>query len=295
MATTTRQQPPKPKPRPSIPSPKKPAAPAGKSNHQPPSGSGFYGTPAISVFCYGPSGVGKTSMWSYMPDPMFIIDPQEEGIEDLVRFKQAAKPKHPTIIVPDFEEAIATLESVAEGEYDGIKSVVLDSVTGFEKLCFQYHCREYFENDWTKGGFYSFQQGPKNAAKTDWPRFLDACDTVRRAGINVIVIGHSQVKSYTNPEGPDYDQFIPYLDKETWQQTHRWAKAVIFYNHNVSTEKQGLRTKAKTGSEERFLYTTHSATYAAKNRWGLEPVIDAGMSGKDAFHNFLKAYRKAAS
>jgi hypothetical protein len=225
---------------------------------------------------------------------MFVVDPQEEGIEDLVEFGQAPEPAAPTIITESFDEALETCYQAAAGKYKGVNSLIFDSATGFEKLCFQHHCDKYFNGDWSKEGFYAFQQGPKNAAKTDWPKFLDALDMIRRAGINVVLIGHSQVKPYSNPEGADYDQFIPYLDKETWQQTHRWAKAVIFYNHNVALEKKGLKTKVKTGSEERFLYTTHSATYAAKNRWGLEPCIDAGTSGSEAFQNFLKEFKKAS-
>jgi AAA domain-containing protein len=291
MASTTRVQPKRSSPARVLP-PKKPAAKAVKSNGQP-SDKGFYGKPAVTIFSYGPSGVGKTSLWAHMPGPMFIVDPQEEGIEDLVEFKQAPEPAEPTIVVEDFETCLEKLAEVAGGGFK-INSLIMDSATGFEKLCFQYHCATYFENDWSKGGFYAFQQGPKNAAKTDWPRFLDALDMVRRAGINVVLIGHSQVKAYNNPEGPDYDQFLPYLDKETWQQTHRWAKAVLFYNHNAALEKQGLKNKPKAGAVDRFLYTTHSATYAAKNRWGLEPAIDAGESGEEAFANFLKAFEKAS-
>lgn len=298
MATTTRIQPKRPAPpasRKGIVPPKKPAAPAvrAKANGKASTPGGFYGKPAVTIFSYGPSGVGKTSLWANMPKPMFIVDPQEEGIEDLVEFGLAPEPAEPTIIVNDFEEARATVQAVAAGKYD-IESLILDSATGFEKLCFLDHCQKYFGGDWSKEGFFAFQQGPKNAAKTDWPMFLDDLDSVRRAGINVILIGHSQVKSYKNPDGPDYDVYIPYLDKETWQQTHRWAKAVIFYNHSVAMETAGMRKKPKSGSELRYLYTTHCATYAAKNRWGLEPAILAGDSGEEAFNNFLEAFRKAA-
>ena len=297
MATTTRQQPPR---RGTIPSPKK--GPPPKVVKKPPSRNskpeqgetGFYGRPAVTIFSYGPSGVGKTSLWANMPRPMFVVDPQEEGIEDLVEFGQAPEPAQPTIVVEDWQETMKTAEAIANGKYN-IQSAIFDSVTGFEKLCFQSHCEEHFQGDWSKQGFYAFQQGPKNAAKTDWPRFLDALDAIRRSGINVVLIGHSQIKNFDNPDGDDYSQFVPYLDKEVWQQTHRWAKAVIFYNHDMAFEKKGLKTKVKKGSESRFLYTSHSAAYAAKNRWGLEPAIDAGMSGSEAYENFIEAFKKAGN
>lgn len=285
MATTIRKPPPR---RVSNTSPPK------KSSAAPSSQGGLLGKPPVTIFCYGPSGVGKTSFAAHMPKPMFIVDPQEEGIEDLVEFGQAPEPFHETVIVESYTETLGILRNLANGKYPGVQSAILDSATGFEKLTFHHHCDNQFGGDWSKEGFYAFQQGPKNAAKTDWPKLLDACDDVRRAGINVMMLAHSQVKSYNNPEGADYDQYIPYLDKETWQQTHRWAKAVFFYNHSISTEKKGLKTKAKVGSEQRFIYTGHSATYAAKNRWGLPALIDAGESGKEAFDNFAEAFRKAS-
>jgi len=242
---------------------------------------------------YGPSGVGKTSFAANFPKAGFLIDPQEEGIRDLVEFHQCPRP----VFIEEadtFSGLIQVCEGVAR-DSRGIETLVGDSLTGFEKLCFIHHCEEYFDGDWSRQGFYSYQQGPKNAAKTDWPRFLEALDGVRAAGINVVLIAHSQVKGYTNPEGPDYDRYIPYMDKETWSAVHRWAKAILFYNYHVEidrSKKLGPRDKARTEVEERFIYTDWSPAFDAKNRWGLESLLDAGDSGEEAFKAFRAAYKK---
>lgn len=309
MATVTRQKPPAPK-RGAVPPPRKPAGPVSakgkvvakskpKASFVPAKGydfeqlypDGLNARGSTTVVCYGPSGVGKTSIWSFLPDVGILYDPKDEGIADLVRFGQCPTPKwmHEA---KDFENTLELLANVANQEYD-IKHLVLDSLTGFELFCFQYHCAENFENDWSKNGFYAFMSGPKNAAKTDWPRLLDALDDVRRAGISVVAIAHSQIKPVNNPDGENYDQHMPYLDKETWQQTHRWAKAVLFYNVEVGLEKKGNKAKAKAGSEERAIYTDLAATFIAKNRWGIEPRIDAGGSAEDAYNAFMKAYMEA--
>jgi hypothetical protein len=256
-----------------------------------PKAEGFYGTDPFTIFCYGPSGVGKTSTFAFMPDVGYLYDPREEGIIDLYKFGQCPKPKW-MAQSDSFEETMTYLANVANKEYD-IRNLVLDSATGFELLCFRYHCNQQFDGDWSKEGFYSFYKGPKNAAKTDWVDFLDALDNVRRAGISVVLLGHSQVKALDNPTGDNYSQYIPYLDVETWAQTHRWAKAVLFYNIYVDIDKKGLKAKAKVGSEQRHLYTQPEAAYWAKNRWGMDALINAGGSPEEAYSAFLKEYLRA--
>lgn len=291
MATVTQQRPGrKPVRRTAKPAPAKVAGkPAGQR--------GFLGRSPLGIVVYGPSGVGKTSFAAHFPNCGFVYDPQEEGILDLVEYGQAPAPVFDQE-VSTFEDLLGVCEDIAAGNH-AVETVVFDSLTGLERLAFAFHCREYFDDDWSAKGFYSFQQGPKNAAKTDIPRMLDAFDSVRRAGVNVVLLAHSQVKVYSNPEGSDYDRFIPVCDKETWQQVHRWAKAVLFYNYYVDVDSRRSKEaaafrkgKAKAGSEARYLYSTWSPSYDAKNRYDLDSLIDVGGSGEEAFDGFCKAFKK---
>ena len=300
MATVTRQAPrpirPANKPQPARPvatSPRKPAGAAAKKPASDPGDSGLFGTPPFTLIHYSPPGAGKTSMWAHMPNVGFIHDSKERGIIFLAKAKQCPAPSWREE-VSSFDELMLTLSRIANKEVD-IENLVIDSVTGMELLCFHYHCATYFENDWSKEGFYAYQQGPKNAAKTDWPRLLDALDAVTGAGINVVVLGHSQVKQTNNPEGADYDTYMPYLDKETWAQTHKWAKAVLFSNFDVTLQlkSKGSKKTIGTGGEGRIMYTQNNAAYIAKNLWGLEPVIDLGTTPRDSYNAFCAAYKKA--
>lgn len=270
---------------------KKPAAGKRKTATKRTSSEGFRGKSPLAAILYGPSGVGKTSFAANFPDAGFVYDRQEEGIVDLVEFGQAPEPVF-TECVESYNALLRTCENIASGK-TGIQTAVFDSFTGFEKLIFVHHCDKYFDGDWSSKGFYSYMQGPKNAAKTDLPQFLDALEDIRAAGINVILIAHSEVKPYNNPEGSDYDRFVPVCDKSSWQQIHRWSKAVLFYNYFVEIETQGPRAKANTTTEQRYIYTEWSPAYDAKNRYGLEPLIDAGESGADAFQAFAEAFDAA--
>lgn len=290
MVETTKQGgPPRPVKRATTPAPTPPPtkpAPAKSSG-------GYLGKSPLAGIIFGQPGVGKTEFAGHFPGAGFIQDSQETGASDLLEFGKIPEPVVNETF-DNFEAVIDYTAKIAIKPPPGLQTLIYDSLTGFEKLCFVYHCREFFEDDWTKQGFYSYQQGPKNAAKTDWPRFLDTLDLVRAAGINILLVAHSQVKNFINPEGPDYDRFSPYLDKETWAQTHRWAKMVLFYNYHVDMmEKKGPRQKADQSSSKRFIYTEWAPAYDAKNRYGLEPLIDAGGSGEEAYHNFEEDFKRA--
>ena len=235
-------------------------------------GKGFLGKSALGMVLYGPPGVGKTSFAGHFPGVGFIHDPQEPGIRDLIEYNQIPEPKM-VHEAEDFEDLLDICSRVASGE-TGIQTAVFDSLSGMEQLCFHWHCNEYFEGDWSSKGFLSYYAGPENATKVDWVRFLEALDQVRKAGVNVVLVAHSEQKMYVNPEGADYERFQPALDKRVWKVTHRWAQAVLFANYFVDIDKSGPRNKANPDSEARFLYPQWSPAFEAKNRFGLPPLVE---------------------
>jgi hypothetical protein len=284
---------PKAKPKPKSPAPaQKPAANKRRESTYP------WQRP-LALVVSGPPGVGKTDFCTNFPGAKVYYDPQEPGILDLIAARRIPKPEHDPVEIGDFNELVAVGDGAGALARSGVQTVVLDSATGFEKMCFEYHCDEYFDGDNGIEGFMSYNKGPKQAAKVDWAgRLLPSLDNLLSEGINVILIAHTQVKPYMNPLGADYDRFTPFLDKDTWQFTSRWAAGVLFYNYHFSMaqkaggkeEKILRKGKAKEDSVSRMLFTEWSPAYDAKNRWGLEPWIDAGLCGADAFTNFVKAF-----
>jgi hypothetical protein len=252
--------------------------------------------------------------------PHFIIDPHEDGIIDLPKFGQCPVPSSVDVCT-DFNSAVNLLREFAtEGcspQDDtpvlsaviygpsgvgktslaanfGPDTIVIDSLTGIENLCFHHTCSEEYNDDWSDRGFFAFQQGPSTAATRYWePEFLSALNDCVFAGFNVLLIAHSEIKRYEDPEGPAYERFVPTLNKRLWLPIHRWTKLILFYNYTVTIHKEGAISKPKPDldTEERMMFTVHSAAYDAKNRFGLPSAIPAGMSGTEAHQALMEAYQ----
>lgn len=296
---------PRPQSRPAKASPDPKNAKANKNTQTGNPGSRHPWPRAFGAVISGPPGVGKTEFAAAFPEAKFFYDPQEPGIQDLIDYKQIDTPAHEPEEIDTFTKLVDLGDKAGKMRASGIKTVVFDSLTGFEKLCFDYHCAQYFDNNYGTDGFLSYNKGPEQAARQDWTRFLQACQNFLDEDINVLLIAHIQVKTFQNPEGADYDRYSPFLNKHTWQFTHRWAKLSAFYNYKFSmagkggTDAQGKEIKQsviKKGKVRdiddvgRVIYTEWTPAWEAKNRLGLDPAIPAGESGKEAFENFLKAF-----
>lgn len=247
----------------------------------------------------GVPGIGKTALAAQFPNAKVFYDPQEPGVLDLLAYRQLKSLPFEPVELSTFDEFVDVGARAGKLAKEGVQTAVFDALSGIEYLCFQHHCDMYFDGDWSKGGFYAYQQGPKNAAKTDWPRFLDACRILNMEGISVVLIAHTQIKTHQNPLGADYDRFVPALDKETWAATSKWASSVFFYNYHfmVAQQQKGDDAKNKKGKAQedslsRMLFTTYSPAYEAKNRYGLEPWIEMGDTPEEAYQNFTAAFNR---
>lgn len=241
----------------------------------------------------GPPGVGKTSLGAAAPKPVFLIDSQEDGISTLKASKLVAADIPVMPPVSTWQDGLDALASLESGEHD-FRTLVIDTLGGFERLCHEFICQSEFKGIWGEKGFSSYARGYE-VSLPEWRTFLNRLDRLRsERGMLIIALAHSLVRPFKNPEGEDYDRYIADMHHKTWSVTHKWADMVLFANYHVEVEKEGGRNKGK-GGQRRFLNTEHHAAYDAKNRHGLPPAISMGESGAEAWANLvneIKAARK---
>jgi hypothetical protein len=156
----------------------------------------------IFALIYGTDGVGKSTLCSHAPNPIFIG--AEKGTEqlDVARFPQ-------TESISELLAQIRALQS-EKREFD---SVVLDSLDWVEPLIWKAVCDE--------GKVETIEQYAGGYGK-GYVRALDLWRTLLRElsvlneEMHVLLIGHAQIKSFQDPELPTaYDRCAPGLSTGT--------------------------------------------------------------------------------
>lgn len=249
----------------------------------------------LTIILYGQSGNGKTSLAANFPRCKFLCDSQERGIEFLSRRDLVPQPESiRTNFDADSDRSWnQLLEAVWETVTENVETLVLESLTGIENLCFLSHCRDKFGGnfDGTQqgGGFFEYARGPKSAARLEIPKLIAALDAVHQSGKNVIITAHSQTKEDTDPQGATVMKYIPYCDKDTWARFHRWASCVFFLGRRIEEdrEKRGLRKVAREDFD-RLLFTEGTPYCEAKNWLGIHGVVHMGSSGEEAYAALAK-------
>lgn len=222
------------------------------------------------IIINGVEGVGKTSIASNAPGAAIIMARDETGYETLLGSERV--PEVPRMHVTSWPELLATVQALAKSPGE-IKTLVIDALGGFERICWEYVCATEFGNDWGKKGFANYAQGPDLAVK-HWLKLIAALDACHAAGVAVIVLSHVQVKPFKNPEGESYDRYQADCHLKTWAVTHKWADAVLFFNFKQAIDSTGQRVHAvPSGGRERVLHTERTDAFDAKNRYGMPPQI----------------------
>ncbi len=245
------------------------------------------------IILHGVPGIGKTSMPSFAAAPVFLCSQLEMGAQSL---KNAGLIPEHVGIFPECQtwaQALEAIELLTQEEH-AYRTLVLDVLNGFEKLVHEHVCQRDYNGK--HASFNAYKAG-QNVAVADWRQMLAALDRLREAKrMQIVLLAHTKVTNFKNPEGPDYDRYQPDLCPETWAVTHGWADVCLFLNYDVDAKSEQRGQKAKgVGGMSRLIYTSRTAAWDGKNRNNLPPVISMGNNGKEAWENLVAEMRKSIS
>lgn len=219
----------------------------------------------------------------------------ETGLETLIDAGRLPETPHfPTAEV--WLEVINAIDFLLESQHE-FKTVVIDTINSIERLMHEHVCETEFGGDWTEKGFTGYMRGYE-VSLSYWRELLGKLDRLREERkMTVVLLSHTKVKNFKNPEGADYDRYQPDMHEKTWALTSNWADVVLFGNFSttvVTGKREDVTKKGKAlGGSERVLYTERTAAFDAKNRLGLPPEIDLGDTPEKAWEAFSSAVKQA--
>lgn len=211
------------------------------------------------VLIYGPDGVGKTTFAADAPKTIFLG--KESGSDNL----DVARLPEPQ----SYSDIIAALDELRTADHP-YQTLALDSLDWIEPMVWAAVCKEDGVASIEKvGGGYGKGYTEANAY---WMKMMDRLRMLREAkGMHVIVIAHSQVKTFNDPnhQAP-YDRYQLKLNEKAAGLWREFVDVVGFANYEVYTKTDASGKKSKAfGSGKRILYTQRMAAYDAKDRLGL--------------------------
>lgn len=221
------------------------------------------GAPAIAI--YGTPGVGKTSLASEFPNPIYLYVEGEEPPEGI---------EMPNAEIKSFDELLDTFNDLLSEQHE-FKTVIIDSLDKVEPMVWAATCAR---NGWDsidsndKGSPTSFGKGYL-AADVEWRDLFDGISALSRAGIFVVQILHSEAKSFNDPLVDAYDRYRPKLQRRALDLVIENCKALLFLNRRTSVKQVkafGGKDQAKPegmSGAERLIYTDERAGFLAKNRF----------------------------
>ena len=232
---------------------------------------------------YGPQGVGKTTLAAHAPKPIF--GDLEEGSHELdvdrLLFSNGQ------VTPATYEDLIETLATLAT-ENHAYQTLVIDSIDRLESLIWD-HC---LRRDSGKPGVlnksgrkldsiesYGFGKG-YNVALDVFRSLLAQLESIQRTRwMNIVFIGHTQIRPFKNPEGEDYDRYWLRVHASLGGLVKEWVDVVGFACFETFGDRGSDEQRAKGYSTgRRLLKLTHAAAYDAKSRLAMpnEIELDAG-------------------
>ena len=214
------------------------------------------------ICIYGTHGIGKSTIASQFPEPIFIST--EDGIDglDVTSFPKATH-------VNDVVESIKTLIK----EEHEFKTVVVDTVDWLvEPLVVEDVENTHDAKDLAYG------KGQMLVAES-FREILQGLDALRRKrNMNVVLLAHANIVKFESPMTEPYDRYTPKLPNRCNALLQEWVDVLGFAAFKVIIKKSdaGFNKEVTRGvtTGERLLHLVENPAYLAKTRYACPDNIE---------------------
>lgn len=220
--------------------------------------------PRICV--YGVHGIGKSTFGASGINPIFIQTEDGNRRLDISKFPVARS-------IDDF---FKNLEAIEKGKHN-FNTLVIDSLDWLEALIFKQICEDnsvqlIADISYGRGYAKSYARVAEVLQKLD--------DINRNRGMAILLIAHSKISRFENPETQAYDRYTINMREDAAQKIMEWCDALLFCNYITRIKKDGENFGKEEvrgiGQGERVIYTQERPGFFAKNKFNLPFEIKIG-------------------
>lgn len=214
---------------------------------------------AKKIVIYGPEGIGKSTLASKFPDPVFI---DTEGSTKQLDVRRYPAPE-------SWENIITFIDDAISGHT--CKTLVIDTADWAEQLCaktviYKLGIKGIEDVGYGKGYTYLAEE---------FSKLLDKCSGAIKAGINIVFTAHAQMRKFEQPdELGAYDRWEMKLNKKTAALLKEWADMILFCNYKTMVVTDSKTKSKKATGGQRVMYSTHHPCWDAKNRFDLPDSME---------------------
>lgn len=228
---------------------------------------------SLRMMFYGPEGVGKTSLVADAPKPILI---DVEGGADNVdttryQFRDEVGGHKPLT----YAEFLTAIEDLIANPGHGYETLGIDTLDALEALLHAHVCKE---NGKASIEDFGFGKG-YIAALDEWRRLIARLDVLRAQGVQVVLIGHSVVRTFKDPVGEDYDRYQLRVHDKAAGLLKEWCDIVGFMHFEGGSSKlkgDSAQTKRARGwtSGRRLVQFAREAAWDAKSRLRIHAEVE---------------------
>lgn len=223
-----------------------------------------------SMLIFGQPGLGKSTLAAHAPTPYFI------DLENGLR-RVALDPRQKTkTVIRDWPQLEPILRWAAT-EACPFQTLVIDTSSKLEELLVRRILAQTGSKSLADKAFAYGKDGVFLEAA--WVDVMGHVDAIVASGRNVLFTGHERIEKFEDPTSENYDRYVPRMHKKSSSVLVSGVDAVLFAAYErVLVAKDGSDKKRATTSRRRLLYCNDGASYVAKNRFGLEDVVEMDAS-----------------
>lgn len=216
------------------------------------------------IVLQGIHGIGKSTWASNSPNPIFLIT--EDGLTSI------DVPHFP--LSKSLADVWANMRILIDEDHE-YKTFVVDTIDWLQTLIWSQVC---VDNDVDSIEKIGYARGYIYAMKY-WDQFVAGLEKLRDKGMIVVLLAHSEIKTFNPPDGDAYDRFQLKLHKHAATKLEEWADIVLFANFEIFTAGDKSDKKVVNSSPDRIVHTTNRPAWRAKTRYALPDTLplDFGM------------------